>query len=327
MKHFIGFDIGGTKCAVSLGIENGGGTLKILAKKILPTSVNGAEDFLLELAEHAKSLSSEAGVSLSEIEAAGVSCGGFIDVFNGLVVTTPVIPTWRNVKVVQILEKALEIPVFIQNDANACALVEWIWGAGKGSKNMVFLTCGTGLGAGIIINGALYLGANGNAGEVGHMRIAPCGPVACGKSGSYESFASGAGIAELGKIRAKEILQSGEKCGFCESEFEIEKITAKSLAEAVERGDEEARKVYEKAGDYLGQGIAIICDILNPELVVIGSVFQRSENLLRPSMEKSFKREAMRFSYEVCKVVPAKLADNVGDFAAIAVAVNGNSNH
>ena len=187
-------------------------------------------------------------------------------------VTTPVIPSWRNVEIVKIVESKIKARAFVQNDANACALVEWIFGAGRGAKHMVFLTCGTGLGAGLIVNGALLEGANGNAGEVGHIRLENWGPVACGKSGSFQSVASGYGIGQLGKIKAAEILQSGGECTFCSDMSKLETVTAKTLARPPQPRTKPPPK-YSRCGDFLGTLNSVICDILIPSLCVIGRFF------------------------------------------------------
>lgn len=327
MEYYLGFDIGGTKCAVSLAEIADGKLPRILQKKSVDTDFSeNAETFVGRLADIGTGILEKSAIPQSQIAAVGISCGGFIDAKNGIVVTTPVIPSWRNVEIVKIVESKIKARAFVQNDANACALVEWIFGAGRGAKHMVFLTCGTGLGAGLIVNGALLEGANGNAGEVGHIRLENWGPVACGKSGSLESFASGYGIGQLGKIKAAEILHSGGECTFCSDMSKLETVTAKTLAEAAANGDETAAEIFAIAGDFLGRGIAVICDILNPELVVIGSVFKRSEKLMRPFLEKAFARESQAFTRQCCRIVAAELGENVGDYAALSIAVNGLKN-
>ncbi|MGN0179917.1 MAG: ROK family protein, partial [Monoglobaceae bacterium] len=185
-----------------------------------------------------------------------------------------------------------------------------------------FLTFGTGMGAGLILNGRLYSGTNDMAGEVGHMRMADFGPVGYGKAGSFEGFCSGGGIAKLGKILAEEKLQRGEVTAFCKSRDELENITAKSIAECAKRGDADAIRVYDICAEKLGAGISILIDILNPEKIVIGSVFERSEALLRDKMEKVINTETLSYAGEVCEIVPAQLGDSIGDWAAIAVAEN-----
>ncbi len=305
---FIGIDIGGTKCAVVKGDSVCGIVEKI---KFDTTDL---EDTLKNIFDAVE--------KMGRADAIGISCGGPLDSKKGIIMSPPNLPGWDNVPVCDMIRQRFDVPVALQNDANACALAEWKYGAGKGTENMIFLTFGTGLGAGLILNGRLYSGTNDMAGEVGHIRLSEFGPVGYGKSGSFEGFCSGGGIAELGKMLAKEKLQLGEKTAFCSGYDELDKINAKSIAECAKLGDETAVKVYDICAEKLGAGISVLIDILNPECIVIGSVFQRSEELLRERMEAVIEREALSFSNAVCRVVPAELGDSLGDWAAIAVAEN-----
>ena len=178
------------------------------------------------------------------------------------------------------------------------------------------------MGAGLILGGRLYEGTNGMAGEIGHIRMAENGPVGYGKAGSFEGFCSGGGIAQTAKIMVSESLQKGEKPSFCESVDKISTVTAKSVSEAARNGDELAIKIYKQCGEYLGRGLSVLLDILNPEVIVIGSIYERSGDLLEKTMQKAIEREALSVSASVCKIVPAKLGDSIGDYAALAIAVN-----
>ena len=212
------------------------------------------------------------------------------------------------------------MPVAIQNDANACAMAEHRFGAGKGTRNMIFLTFGTGMGAGLILNGQIYAGTNDMAGEVGHIRMASFGPIGYGKSGSFEGFCSGGGIAQLGREMALEHIQRGTPANFCPSIDALANLNAKTIADAADAGDEVAAEVYRRCGEMLGRGLAVLIDILNPELIVIGSIFARSEILLREAMQREIEREALPRSSAVCRIVPAALGEQIGDYAALAVA-------
>ena len=208
------------------------------------------------------------------------------------------------------------IPVGLRNDANACAMAEWRFGAGKGTENMIFLTFGTGLGAGIIANGALLSGANGNAGEAGHLRLRKDGPIGYGKKGSFEGFCSGGGLAQLGKMAAEEAKKQGEPVY-----WDAEQIDVAEMAAAARMGEPYAEAVFGICGEKLGEGLAVLVDLLNPERIVIGSIFARCEDLLRPAMERALEREALPQALEVCKIVPAALGESIGDRAALAVAM------
>ncbi len=309
----IGFDIGGTKCAVSFGEEENG-KFTIKDKRVIPTE-KGVDPYVM--IDRMYALAREMTNDTSVI---GISCGGPLDSSRGVIIAPPNLHGWLDVEIVDYLERKYGAKSALQNDANACALAEWKFGAGKGTRNMVFLTFGTGLGAGLILNGQLYEGTSGCAGEVGHIRLEKYGPVGFGKSGSFEGFCSGAGIAELGKMLARERLQIGDTVSYCKSLSELDTITAKSIADCADAGNSDAAEVYALCGKKLGEGLSILIDILNPECIVIGSIFERSENLIRPEMEESIKREALRYASEVCRVVPAALGNNIGDFAALAVA-------
>ncbi|MBR5232850.1 MAG: ROK family protein [Clostridia bacterium] len=302
--NILGIDIGGTKCAVVWGNENG----EIIKKeKFATTDCNSTIAKLLEIAK-----------TDLNFEAIGISCGGPLDSEKGIIKSPPNLPGWDNIEIVNILKTEFGVPVFLKNDADACALAEWKYGAGKGTQHMLFLTFGTGLGAGLILGGRLYSGACDMAGEVGHIRLSDFGPVGYGKAGSFEGFCSGGGIAQLGTTVAKENSQLGHPVNFADRE-----ITAKSIADAAKNGDEAALSVYNLCGKMLGKGLSILIDILNPEMIVLGSIFQRSEDLLREEMEKVIEKETLALSRAACKIVPAQLGDSLGDVAALCVAVCG----
>ena len=312
----VGFDIGGTKCAVCVGFENGG-ELNITDKRVVPTR-HGVSPYLVidELVELAKTMT-------DDIPFVGISCGGPLNSGRGIILSPPNLPGWDNIEICGYLKEKYGIKSALQNDANACAVAEWKFGAGKGTKNMIFLTFGTGLGAGLILDGKLYSGTSDMAGEVGHIRLEDDGPTGYGKSGSFEGFCSGSGIAALGRKQAESMLSEGKNVSYCDSIEELKNITAKSIAEKAEEGFEDATEIYEESGRRLGQGLAILIDVLNPEKIVIGSIFQRSGKLLIPSMEEVLKKECLAISREACEIVPAALGDNIGDYAALSIGLEG----
>ena len=266
----VGFDIGGTKCAVCIGFENGG-ELKITDKRVVPTR-HGVSPYLVidELVELAKTMT-------DDIPFVGISCGGPLNSGRGVILSPPNLPGWDNVEICGYLKEKYGIKSALQNDANACAVAEWKFGAGKGTKNMIFLTFGTGLGAGLILDGKLYSGASDMAGEVGHIRLEDDGPTGYGKSGSFEGFCSGSGIASLGRKQAERMFSEGKAVSYCDSIAELKNITAKSIAEKAEEGFEDATEIYEESGRRLGQGLAILIDVLNPEKIVIAPKWWQTE--------------------------------------------------
>lgn len=223
------------------------------------------------------------------------------------------------------MEEEYQVKTKLQNDANACALAEWMFGAAAGYNNIIFLTFGTGLGAGLILDGRLYSGTNGMAGEVGHVRMEQFGPVGYGKSGSLEGFCSGGGIAQLVRIKVKEKLQLGEKVSFCGGIDKLDELNARLIGKAAEAGDRLAIEIYRISGEYLGKGLSILIDLLNPEVIVIGSIFARSEGLLRSAMQEVIDRECLVQSKRACRIVPAMLGEKLGDYALLAIVAYENS--
>ncbi|MBQ2841539.1 MAG: ROK family protein [Clostridia bacterium] len=310
MKYYLGMDIGGTKCAVVLSEKN---AASIKDKIRFETRAErGYGEIIAELISSARELIERNGVDSADVLACGVSCGGPLDSDRGIIMSPPNLSDWDNVPLADMITDALGISCKVRNDADACALAEWKFGAGKGTKNMIFLTFGTGMGAGLILDGKLYSGSCGTAGEVGHIRLDADGPAAYGKAGSFEGFCSGAGIA----VMAKKMLSiyNGQTI------IPRDNVNAKTVADAAVNGDKLANAIYRRCGEKLGLGISILIDILNPERIVIGSIFQRSGFLLADSMNETIKKEALAISASHCEIVPAMLGDDIGDFAAIGVA-------
>ncbi len=291
-----GLDIGGTKTAFLTGTTEG----EVLSRTAVATADYPNWEAVLT------AVLPEPG-TMATPEAIGVSCGGPLDSARGRIFSPPNLPGWDDVPICDWLTKRYGAPAFLQNDANACALAEWKFGAGKGTKNMAFLTFGTGLGAGLILDGKLYSGTNDQAGEIGHVRMAEDGPVGYYKAGSVEGFCSGGGLRQLSMLRLGRDL------------------TAKELCILAREGDEGALSVIRESAQRLGSALSILVDVLNPQCIVIGSIFARAEDLYREEMERVMREECLALSLGVCRVVPAALGDTIGDIAALTVAVNGLS--
>ena len=313
--YILGFDIGGTKCAVTTARWDGE-NIQLLKKDSCPTDLTiSPEDMIRRLISMADTILEERPDSI------GISCGGPLSSQKGVILGPPNLPGWDDVPIVALLEAHYGVSARLQNDANACAVAEWKFGAGRGCENMVFLTFGTGLGAGLILNGKLYSGTNDNAGEVGHIRLAASGPVGYGKAGSFEGFCSGGGLSQLGYMLAEEKMGQGICPAYFREGMTPKEVTAKAIAEAAYKGDETALEVYRICGEKLGMGLSLIIDILNPERIILGSIFTRSQALIWPATEKVIAREALCHSVECCQVLPAALGENIGDYAAIATAI------
>ena len=314
--YYIGLDIGGTKCAIVIGDNY----FKIRRKvKFETRTERGYEAILNEFHHHIEELFWE--FPKENLKRIGISCGGPLDSKKGVIYSPPNLPGWDNVPIVEIFSKKYGVPAAIQNDANACALAEWLMGAGKGTENMIFLTFGTGMGSGLIINGRLYAGTNDLGGEVGHIRLAEEGPVGFGKAGSFEGFCSGGGIAQLAQSIVSEKIKMGESVGFCPNVEMAAKLTAKDVAAAARIGDSTAKEIIQISGEYLGRGLAILIDIINPQCIVIGSIYARNVELFKPHIEHILRHEAIPSAVQVCQIKPALLGDSIGDYAALCVSL------
>lgn len=316
--YLLGIDIGGTKCAVLLGDKQG----RVYKRYAFPTRAQGGPyDVIAKIVETANLILNELSISMGNICSIGISCGGPLDIKKGIILSPPNLPGWDEIPIVDILKDKFQKDVFIENDANACAVAEWKFGAGRGCNNMIFLTFGTGLGAGLILDGRLYRGTNDMAGEVGHIRLASDGPVGYGKAGSFEGFCSGGGIAQLARDEIISRLRRGETVAFCSSEEKAHSITAMDVGLAASKGDPVAIHILKTSGRYLGMGLSILVDILNPERIIIGGVFARCMEYIQPTAEEILRIEALPSSYHNCRILPADLGEKIGDIASLCVAM------
>lgn len=311
--RYIGLDIGGTKCAAVLGFVDG--DIHIEDKLYFLTEGQAPSVILEKFGEFIVDKKGK-----YEIKGIGISCGGPLDSKRGVIMKPPSLPLWDDIYIVDYFEKKFGIPTFLQNDANACAVAEWKFGAGAKCDNMVFLTFGTGFGAGLILNGKLYSGANDNAGEIGHVRLTGKGPIGYGKNGSCEGYCSGSGMVRLATEIGKKQKYKSSFDEYLSTVGGHDEISAKTIAEYARKGNEFCLAVYKKSGEMLGRSLAVLVDILNPEKIVIGGIFMRANDLLLPDCEKVLKKESLCYSYEKVKILPAGLGESIGDYAALSVA-------
>lgn len=316
MQILAGIDVGGTKSAVCLGFFGSQG-MEIRVKRKFPTPP-APDEAIRQYMNAIHDLMEESGVQT--LSAIGISCGGPLDSKRGMILSPPNLPEWDDYDILTPFQNRFRVPVAVQNDANACALAEWKWGAGRGYDNMVFLTFGTGMGAGLILNGKLYEGTNGMAGEVGHIRLEKDGPLDYGKHGSFASFCSGGSIPRLAAPLVEEQLRRGVSPSFCRSLDDLPRMTAESIGIAAQQGDALALEIFEIVARKLGMAVSVLIDILNPERIVIGSIYVRQKNLIEPYMLEEVRRETLGISLGVCQIVPAKLGEQIGDYASLSVA-------
>ncbi len=315
---WVGVDIGGTKTAVLLSARP-----PIVDSRIefatLPS--RGPEHAIDSICQGIDAMLTQRKLKTHAIRGVGVSCGSPLDRVRGIIQAPPNLPTWADVPIKAILEKQFRARCQVENDANAGAVAEHRYGAGRGCRNMVFLTMGTGLGAGIIADGRLYHGTDDMAGEIGHLRLTRSGPIGNHKRGSAEGWASGGGMAQVARRQVVIARRHGIPTTLAELIERGAPITAREVHRAARAGDEVAKRIIVSTGERLGEVLAILVDVLNPERIVIGGLAMRMrEMLLRPARQV-VKREALPMSVRSCTIVPAALGERIGDIAALCVAM------
>lgn len=301
----IGLDLGGTKCALSHLVGD-----RVIEVLRIPTG---------DYSHTGSALMTGIRQLLDGRPLVfGVSCGGPLDSARGIILSPPNLhESWHGVPICRVLTEAFGGQACLMNDANACALAEWKFGAGRGTRHMIFLTSGTGMGGGLILNGELYEGATGDAGEIGHVRLSPDGPMGYGKPGSVEGFCSGGGIARLAEQYLR-MAGRGASPWFAPGK----PLTTKHLAEAARAGEPLALEVMTEAGSRLGDALAILVDLFNPERIVLGGFFPLCRDLLEPAMKRSLEHEALPIPRNACQILPAELGETIGSHGAVAAALH-----
>ena len=315
---WAGVDIGGTKTAVVVSTN----PPDVLTRTEFPTlPARGPEAAIDEIKSALRAALSNVGKSEESLRGVGVSCGGPLDSKRGIIQAPPNLSTWVDVPIVEILSREFGCPVYLENDANAGALAEHRFGAGKGSHNMIFLTMGTGFGAGIILGDRIYQGTNGMAGEIGHVRLTSDGPIGYHKAGSAEGWISGGGLAQWAGLAVRQAKDKGESSLLLEYPHDHQ-VTAKDVGLAAAKGDALARRIVMQCGEKLGSALAILVDVLNPERIVIGGLAMRLGEFLLEPARRMLAQEALPPSVAVCQIVPAALGESIGDVAALCIAMD-----
>ena len=303
-KLLVGLDIGGTKCAVITGRMDESGEITLTGREAFPTPKT-QEEAIEKLGDLAEKMT--AGETIAAI---GISAGNPMDAAKGMLLNPPNLPGWTGISMTERMTARFGAPARMENDANACALAEYRLGAGRGSRNMVFITFGTGFGAGLVLDGRLYRGTTGCAGELGHWRLNDYGPSGYGKLGSFEGFCSGGGMAQLAQTVAARYIQNGTPPAY-------QAYDVKTVAQAARAGDPAALEVFEICGKRLGQGLALVCDLLDVERIVLGSIYARCEDLRAAPMHEVMDREILPSRTQI---LPAALGEQIGDYAALTIA-------
>jgi glucokinase len=317
---FAGVDIGGTKTAITVSAH----PPEILARQQFPTApADGPEHAIARIIESIDQLLLARGFTSADLRAIGVSCGSPLNPVEGIIQGPPNLPTWKDVAICSILEERFDVHCFLENDANAGAMAEFLFGAGRGTRDMVFLTMGTGIGAGLILDGKLYRGASMAAGEIGHVRLTRSGPRGHNKIGTVEGWASGAGMAQVATMDIRAAVARGESTVLSAADGFI---TARDVALAADTGDAVAQAIVKKVGGKLGEAMAILIDVLNPECIVVAGLAMRLGDSLLDPARMVVEREALAASASLCRIVPAQLGEQIGDVAALCVAIKGLEN-
>jgi glucokinase len=262
--------------------------------------------------------------SRGDLTGIGVVCGSPLDEQAGLVLAPPNLPHWAEVDVLTPFASRFGVRPVLLNDADAGALAEWAWGAGRGARSVVFLTMGTGLGAGLILDGRLYRGATGLAGEIGHWRLAAPGPAGQGKAGSFEGFCAGSGIGRQAQQLAAEHLSNGSPSALAPDWPSVAGLTAARAAQAADADDPAAVALWASVGSRLGAGLALLVDLLNPDVIVLGGIYNRQIARLEPAMRAVLAQEALPASLRACRIEPSALGERIGDWSGLAAALLGH---
>ncbi|MFS0751443.1 ROK family glucokinase [Oceanobacillus sp. 1P07AA] len=309
-KHLlVGIDIGGTTVKIGFISENG----SILHKWEVPTSlVDGGKHIVPEIWSSIESKMANLGYSLSSIAGLGVGAPGFIDSENGFVYEAVNIG-WKNVALAEAFKQYAKVPVYVENDANIAVLGEnWV-GAGNQADNLIAITLGTGVGGGIIANGRILNGANGMAGELGHMIVEENGaPCNCGNNGCLETITSATGIVRQALEKVIEIPES-KLAKVYNSNGEI---TSKEIFELASEGDIAAKSIVDHTADVLGKVLANMGVIINPSKVLIGGGVSKAGNQLIEAIQQAFNRHALPRVAEACSIKTAQLGNDAGIIGA-----------
>lgn len=294
---WLGWDVGATKSAAVVGTSGG----EILDRNEWASGARAGPDAMIaEFLARARAMRN----ARPAVRGVGVSIGGPLNTLTGTILSPPHLPGWDNVPLRDLLAAQLGLPVTVEHDAAACLLAEWLWGAAKGASHAIYLTCGTGCGAGILVDNRILRGPRGQSPEAGHIRLSPDGPVMFGKAGSAEVFGSGEGVGKLARHMFPDRFS--------------EPADPKELVSLAESGDEFARAVLAESARGTGQFCALLADIFSPQVILLGSLARYFGSEWVAGIERSFRAEALEINRRHTRVLPAALGDRLQDLSAIA---------
>jgi len=312
----LGVDLGGTK--ILTAVANSQGKMLSRDHSITPAQ-KGHKAVIQSILESVHRTLERADVAISDLIVIGVGAPGLLNPETGILFTSPNLPGWRDVPLRDIIQEKLGKKTFLINDANAAALGEFYFGAARGARNFIYITISTGIGGGIVIDGKIYSGAIGAAGEVGHMTIDDDGPICnCGNRGCWEALASGTALARDARYRIEE----GVKTSILEyADGDMKKITAQVIHSAARQGDSLAKELIGRTGYYVGVGLANLVNIFNPELIVIGGGLSNIGDMLFEPAFKVAGERAYKEAFQAVRFASAELGRNSGVLGAVAFAL------
>jgi len=307
-RLILGFDIGGTKSTVLLGTVDG----EIIDRTSGVTELtDGPLATIDRMISDSRVLIERNGVEFEDIAGVGIACGGPLDPKTGVILAPPNLPGWDEVPIVDIVQKQMGLPAALENDADCCALAEFFFGAGKNKKNVVSFTWGTGIGSGMVLNGKLFSGARGCAGEIGHVTYKDNGRLCgCGKRGCIEAHGSGSSMVRI----AIEELESGRVSTLST----VDQVDGKAICDAARAGDGLALEVLNGAARAMGRAVSIAAQILNPEVITLGTMAHKAPDLLMPIVHSVVEEEVWPGNRQGLVVIPSPLGDGIQDLSAIA---------
>ncbi|NOX96949.1 MAG: ROK family protein [Nitrospirae bacterium] len=305
MQHLIGVDLGGTNLKVALLDKKGE-----IRKKTSVLTARGKQAVLQQIIESIEKVLEKTGVKKSAVLGIGIGTPGLVDNIHGIVRGFTNIKGWRNVPLKEYVEREIKLPVYVDNDVNLMTLGELMCGAGRGAKNIVCLTLGTGVGGGIVIEGNLYRGSTLSAGEIGHVSVNADGPrCICGSYGCLERYVGNAYIVK----KAVEAIEGGRRSIIKKLvEGDLKAVTPRVISRAARQGDRLAGEIWEETGRYIGIVLSGVVNLLDPEIIVIGGGVAQAGRLLFEPIRKTVKERAMSIPARKVKIVPAKLGKDAG---------------
>ncbi|WP_339060404.1 ROK family glucokinase [Tepidibacillus marianensis] len=310
---YVGIDLGGTSIKMGLISDKG----ELLTQLEIPTRTKeGYQTIIEDIVQHSKQLVSKAGFEWGTVKGMGIGIPGLLDIESGIVCMAPNLH-WADIPIKRILEEKLQVPVQIENDGNIAAIGEAWMGAGKGYKYVVMATIGTGIGAGIIIDGQILHGKNGMAAELGHIPISNRGiQCGCGNFGCLETVSSATGMIRM----AKEIVEQRKESMLTrEYKSQLDQLTAKSIFDAAKENDREAIEIIQVAAHLLGKALATVANLFDPEIIIIGGGVSKTGDILFQPIREAFHEHGLNDIVENIAVVPATLGNTAGIIGAAAL--------